>query len=143
MASLKDKVKALSVFAWNNLRQATDQALKSDDYKDFEAAFKQVRACERLLQAVRSQVRTHMRKTKLAMQASCPPDHDGIEDAVLVAAAPSLLQAAEYALKYLTGDRACHGCDAVENEKCSHECPAGILRDAIALAKKDPWANKP
>ncbi len=70
--NLKEKVKALSVFAWNDLRAATDQALKSDDYRDFEAAFKQVHACERLLQAVRSQVRTHMRKTKAAMQEACP-----------------------------------------------------------------------
>jgi uncharacterized metal-binding protein YceD (DUF177 family) len=70
--NLKEKVKALSVFAWNDLRAATDKAMKSDEYADFEAAYKQVRACERLLKAVRAQVRTHMRKTKAAMQEKCP-----------------------------------------------------------------------
>lgn len=70
--NLKEKVKALAVFAWNDLRSATDKAQKSQEYVDFEAAFRQVRSCERLLAAVRSQVRTHMRKAKAALQEKCP-----------------------------------------------------------------------
>lgn len=69
--NLKEKVKDLATFAWNDLRHATDKALKSDDFLDFEAAFKEVRACERRLAAVRAQVRTHMRKTRKAMQDAC------------------------------------------------------------------------
>lgn len=69
--NLKEKVRDLATFAWNDLRHATDKAMKSDSYPDFEAAFKQVRACERRLAAVRAQVRTHMRKTKKAFQDAC------------------------------------------------------------------------
>jgi sarcosine oxidase delta subunit len=70
--NLKEKVKAMALYAWNDLRHATDHAIKTNEYKDFEEAYKHVRDCERLLRAVRAQIRTHMRKTKTAMQEACP-----------------------------------------------------------------------
>lgn len=73
--NLKEKVKAMALFAWNDVRHAAEKALKSNDYRDFEAVYKEVRSCERLLRAVRAQVRVHMRKTKKAMQDACPHTH--------------------------------------------------------------------
>lgn len=70
--NLKEKVKDLATFAWNDLRHATDAAQKSDSYPDFEAAMKQVHATERKLKAVRAHVRAQMRKTKKALQDACP-----------------------------------------------------------------------
>ena len=73
--NLKEKTRAMALFAWNDLRHAAEKALKTNEYKDFEETFDQVRKCERLLKAVRAQVRVHMRKTKPAFQAACPHEH--------------------------------------------------------------------
>lgn len=54
----------------------------------------------------------------------------------LVAAAPELLAAAKEALTWLSGDRCCHCCDAVENEACEPGCIAGKVRMAIAKAEE-------
>lgn len=70
--NLKEKVKAMALFAWNELRHSVDHALKTNAHRDFEEAFKQVRTTEKLLKAVRAQLRVHMRKTKQAMQDACP-----------------------------------------------------------------------
>lgn len=70
--NLKEKVKDLGTFAWHDLRHAVDLAIKSDSYKDFEAAMKQVHVTERKLKVVRAHVRAQMRKTKKALQDVCP-----------------------------------------------------------------------
>lgn len=56
----------------------------------------------------------------------------------LVAAAPDLLSAAKEALTWLSGDRCCNCCHAVEDEGCHPGCIAGKLREAIAKAEGSP-----
>lgn len=43
-----------------------------------------------------------------------------------------LVDAAKYALKYMTGDRICNQCHAVGDISCEKDCPVGKLRAALA-----------
>lgn len=72
MATLKDKMYDLLRQVRTNLNDAVSYADETGKYPDFEKAFEEVRTVERKLKAVRSHVRTHMRKSKQAFQDACP-----------------------------------------------------------------------